>query len=99
MFCRLLAALFGLLFATPALAQVTHEVVVNLWDEVRGTSAYGGVIQGSDGALYGVTFGGGPTGGEQGKGTAYRVAPDGTTTLLHEFLGVPNDIGPPIGEL
>jgi len=97
---RIVFVISGILLATSALSQVSFEPITNLWSSnARGTDAEGGVIQGSDGALYGITFGGGPVGGERGKGTVYRVGVDGTVTLLHEFLGPPSDIGPAVGEL
>ncbi|GAA0752006.1 hypothetical protein LRH25_15220 [Ideonella azotifigens] len=44
----------------------------------------GGLAQGADGALYGVTLHGG-TGGSADVGTVYRVALDGSFTQLHSF--------------
>lgn len=97
---QIVLVISGVLLGTLARTQVTFEPIANLWTpDVRGTAAYGGVIQGSDGAFYGTTPSGGPTGGERGNGTVYRVGVNGTVTLLHEFLGPPNDIGPPVGEL
>src|SRR5438876_7581661 len=44
---------------------------------------YAGVIQDSTGNLYGTTY----VGGAYGAGTVYKLAPDGTLTILHEFNG------------
>src|SRR5262245_21143651 len=96
---RIVLVVSGIFLAIPGRTQVSFEPITNLWVDVKGIGAYGGVIQGSDGAFYGMTVGGGPTGGERGKGTVYRVGVDGTVTLLHEFLGPPSDIGPAVGEL
>ena len=48
----------------------------------------GPLLAGSDGSLYGVTSGGGPG---DGVGTVFRLALDGTFTVLHTFL--PNAAG------
>lgn len=44
----------------------------------------GGLVQGKDGSLYGVSQNGGNNGG---YGTLYKVASDGTLILLHSFGG------------
>lgn len=44
---------------------------------------YGGLVQASDGNLYGTTL----RGGSNDAGTIFRIALDGTFTLLHEFNG------------
>lgn len=46
-----------------------------------GTFPVGGLTQGSDGALYGTTSGG----GSRGNGTAFKVTLQGVETLLHHF--------------
>ena len=46
-----------------------------------------GLVQGTDGNFYGTTsFGGAST-----YGTAYKISPTGTFTLLHSFTGTTND--------
>ncbi len=47
-----------------------------------GAWPYAGVLQGSDGSLYGTTSGSG-----SGGGTVFRLAPDGTLTTLYAFSG------------
>jgi uncharacterized repeat protein (TIGR03803 family) len=98
---RLYAALVtvALLAAVPAGAQVSYTAAADLWNSFHGIGAAGGVIRGSDGALYGIVPQGGPVGGERGLGGVYRIGADGTLTLLHEFMGPPNDIGPAVGAL
>jgi uncharacterized repeat protein (TIGR03803 family) len=44
---------------------------------------YGGVVQASDGNLYGTTL----RGGADDKGTIYRISLDGTLTQIHDFTG------------
>jgi uncharacterized repeat protein (TIGR03803 family) len=46
-----------------------------------GQSPFAGVMQASNGAFYGTTY----VGGDGNGGTVYRLAPDGTYTLLHSF--------------
>jgi len=58
---------------------VVHKFI----DPAQGCTPKGGVIQGSDGALYGVTT----TGGAAGLGTLYRFDADGRFTVLDDFLG------------
>lgn len=48
-----------------------------------GSDPQGALVQGADGSLYGTTY----TGGSQNAGTVYRIASDGTYSLLHSFTG------------
>jgi uncharacterized repeat protein (TIGR03803 family) len=48
-----------------------------------GEIPYAGVIQGSDGNLYGTTY----FGGSSGFGTVFKVTPSGTETVLYSFAG------------
>jgi len=48
-----------------------------------GTSPQAGLLQGSDGDLYGTTSGGGAS----RYGTVFKLAIDGTLTTLHDFTG------------
>lgn len=52
-----------------------------------GTYPFGGVILDSAGNLYGTTSSGGAGRGRRCCGTVYKIAPDGTESLLHSFLG------------
>jgi uncharacterized repeat protein (TIGR03803 family) len=52
-------------------------------DGSEGVSAFGGLIQASDGHLYGTTY----LGGEEGGGTLFRVTLDGTFSVVHSFGG------------
>jgi uncharacterized repeat protein (TIGR03803 family) len=56
-----------------------------------GASCYGGVITGSDGALYGTTWGGGTS----AAGTIYKLGGDGTGfRILHSFTNAPDGATP-----
>ncbi len=49
-----------------------------------GVTPFVGLVQGTDGTLYGATFGG----GAQNKGVVFKLQPDGSGfTLLHTFVG------------
>jgi uncharacterized repeat protein (TIGR03803 family) len=50
-----------------------------------------GVIQSSDGNLYGTTY----YGGANGWGTVFKVTPKGALTVLHSFAGTPAEGGYP----
>lgn len=56
-------------------------ILHSLKSAVDGSTPTSGVIEGSDHALYGTASAGGPS----GFGTAFRVSPDGTLTMLHAF--------------
>ncbi len=63
-----------------------------------GISPAGGVIADAAGNLYGATAGGGSCSISQtGCGTVFRLAPDGTETLLYEFEGGSDGISPDAG--
>ena len=48
-----------------------------------GDSPYAGLVQASDGNLYGTTN----TGGANGWGTVFKMTPSGTLTILYSFTG------------
>jgi uncharacterized repeat protein (TIGR03803 family) len=52
-----------------------------------GATPYAGLIQGSDGNFYGTT----QLGGASNGGTAFKITPSGTETLLHSFTGSSGD--------
>jgi uncharacterized repeat protein (TIGR03803 family) len=57
-----------------------------------GAYPYAGVIQGSDGNLYGTTY----QGGSGGDGTVYKLTLAGTETILHTFTGGSSDGANPV---
>ena len=59
-----------------------------------GVSPQAGLIADGSGNLYGTT----PVGGANNSGVVFRLAPDGTETVLHAFAGE-SDGGPPVGRL
>ncbi len=52
-----------------------------------GTSPLGALVQGNDGAFYGVTY----QGGTSNLGMVFKITSTGTLTILHNFVGAPND--------
>jgi uncharacterized repeat protein (TIGR03803 family) len=64
-----------------------------------GRSPNGGLVEGPDGAFYGVTIAGGT--GTYSGGTVYRITPQGMVSILHNFADstVPNDGSDPVGNL
>lgn len=53
------------------------------------------MIADSAGNLYGTTY----AGGANGKGTVFKIAPDGTETILHAFGANATDGQNPVGGL
>lgn len=65
----------------------TETVLYSFGAGNDGQHPYAGVIQGSDGNLYGTTY----QGGTSGLGTVYKITPGGTETVLHSFVGGNSD--------
>jgi uncharacterized repeat protein (TIGR03803 family) len=63
-----------------ALPAQTFTTLFN-FDSTDGADAYGGLVQGTDGNLYGTTSGG----GANSDGTVFSITPSGTLTTLHSF--------------
>jgi len=64
----------------PGSESVLHAFAGALAD---GTSPYASLLAGADGNFYGVTY----TGGAYGLGCVFRIAADGTESVLHSFGG------------
>lgn len=60
-----------------------------------GQDADGGITLASDGSLYGTI----KSGGKFNKGAVYKIAPDGTQKVLHDFDDGQGQVGYPIGGL
>lgn len=60
-----------------------------------GNNPEGGLVQGSDGSLYGTTA----FGGANDLGIVFKLAPDGVETVLYSFTGGPGDGSRPIGNM
>jgi len=60
-----------------------------------GYNPYAGLVQGSDGNLYGTT----PNGGTHNHGTVFRISPSGSYSNLYSFVGSPSDGSTPLADL
>jgi uncharacterized repeat protein (TIGR03803 family) len=100
-----LAALFGPQTFGRAPAQPTKSAAETLLYSfgASGIVPFGGVIQDADGALYGMTHGGGGQGcGGGGCGTVYKLTPAGssyTASVLHSFTAGSDGATPLFGSL
>jgi uncharacterized repeat protein (TIGR03803 family) len=61
----------------------------------EGISARGDLVLGTDGNFYGTAY----AGGASGLGAIYRLAPDGTLTILHSLAGATTEGSNPYGGL
>ena len=91
-----------LAFSGGTVFQCTPEGVVTVlhgFTDPEGDSPEGGLVQGSDGNLYGTTEGGGTA----NLGAVYRVTLAGEFAVLHQFTGShptgPTDGAQPFGEM
>ena len=75
--------------APDARAQSWGEVVLHSFDGTDGATPDAGLIQGSDGNLYGTTAGIGMGFGSS-NGTVFKITPAGALTTLYSFCGQPN---------
>jgi uncharacterized repeat protein (TIGR03803 family) len=57
--------------------------LLHTFSTAEGQNVYGGLVQGSDGNLYGVSA----TGGANGFGTIFKMTTAGAVTVLHSFDG------------
>jgi uncharacterized repeat protein (TIGR03803 family) len=76
----------------------TFQILHTFTDDTSGSvgSPFAGLVQGSDGFLYGTTA----NSGLAAAGTVYKIFPDGTQFLtIHPFTGSPNDGGLPLARL
>jgi len=97
----LLAAVLGLLIAiTPPAQAQTYTVLYNFCSQPNCTDGEypaGPLVQDNDGNLYGTTLLGGSSTAcppWNGCGTVFKLAADGTYTVLHSFAGSPDGAEP-----
>ncbi|HTT84608.1 MAG TPA: choice-of-anchor tandem repeat GloVer-containing protein [Rhizomicrobium sp.] len=89
-----LAAGLALAVATPlGAAQANKERVLYSFSGGDICCIPSGLIRDHDGNLYGTTF----DGGNDGQGTVFRLAPDGTYTTLYAFAGGSDGANPGSG--
>ena len=70
--------------ASPSFAKaLSFEVLYNFTDGADGGSPYSGLLADNAGNLYGTTG----YGGDDNLGVVFKLAPDGTETVLHSFTG------------
>ncbi len=92
-----------LLFFTMSIAsQAQTFTTLHSFDATDGSLPYAGLIQGTNGDLYGTTFYGGANsciinGVNQGCGTVFRITSRGVLTMLHSFDGTDGSF--PYGDL
>lgn len=71
----------GTIFKITLAGTLTPLHTFSYW--IDGSQPYGGLIQATDGNLYGTTLYGGP----YGSGTIFKITPGGMLTTLHSFNG------------
>jgi uncharacterized repeat protein (TIGR03803 family) len=73
----------------------TETVLHSFQGGSDGETPFSGVIEDGSGILYGTTLsGGGGCEGDYGCGTVFKLAPDGTETVLQTFLRARKGFGP-----
>ena len=78
-------ALLLLSVTTMTALQAQTFTVLHSFDGTDGTSPASGLVQATNGDLYGTTLGGGLGESEGGDGTVFKITPGGTLTMLHSF--------------
>ena len=80
---RTTSILLTLLVALCTLASAQKLTVLHTFNSTDGAFPDGGLIQGSDGNLYGTASGG----GAHGFGTVFKITPSGKFTTIYSFKG------------
>ena len=81
---------FGTVFKmTPQGTLTTLYSFCNGADCPDGSTPYGGLVQGSDGNLYGTTSSGGTNNNNDPFGTVFKITPSGELTTLYNFCSQP----------
>ena len=89
---RLALGISAALVVQTGIAQ-TYDVLKLFTDGVDGANPYGGLIQASDGSLYGTTS----SGGANNAGTIFKINQAGAFATLHDFAG--SDGASPVSSL
>jgi len=84
---RLIALIAAGSLAGPGAAAAHFGIIYSFPGGRDGSFPHAGVISDEAGNLYGTTYDGGEKCSPFGCGTVFRIAPDGTETLLHTFAG------------
>ncbi|HWU54868.1 MAG TPA: choice-of-anchor tandem repeat GloVer-containing protein [Rhizomicrobium sp.] len=82
--------IFWVLFVLPAAAWAGTYTTLHAFSGLDGQQPRAGLIADSTGNLFGATA----KGGAKKKGVLFRLAPDGTGTVLHTFTGKPDGAAP-----
>jgi uncharacterized repeat protein (TIGR03803 family) len=75
---------YGTIFQITSSGKLT---TLHSFDNTDGWLPDGGLVQATDGNLYGATL----FGGAQSAGTVFEITPSGTLTTLHNFVGPPKE--------
>ncbi len=81
-----LLAVFLLCATTAVVLPAQTFTTLLLFDGADGAAPYAGLVQGTDGNLYGTTT----IGGTHGWGTVFRVTTSGTLSTIYNFCALPN---------
>lgn len=78
-----MSTMFAVLWLCASATQVAAQSFTTLlnFNGTDGANSTAGLIQASDGNLYGITS----EGGAQGVGTVFRITPNGTLTTIYSF--------------
>jgi uncharacterized repeat protein (TIGR03803 family) len=90
---NLACACLVLCATTPIALLAQNFTTLHRFDSTDGAFPAAGLIQATDGNLYGATQGGGPN----GYGTVFKITPSGTLTTLYDFCsqsGCPDGYSP-----
>jgi uncharacterized repeat protein (TIGR03803 family) len=93
-----IAAVWVIAFIVPALAPAqTYSVLFPFPGGTSGAFPFGTVSRDKKGTVFGTTYNTDGTGDGAGSGVLYMISPSGSETVLHTFLGAPNDGANPKG--